>query len=564
MKARNPRAALAAIFAEGFFGRLAFGMLSFAFPLYALSLGVSLAQIGILVSARSLLALLLKPAAGWLADRIGVRAVYMLGSLARTIAAAMMLITGSFIGLLFVRMLQGASAAGRDVASLGVIARDASNNIGFAYSWYASAKHVGGVAGAALAGIIIAAAGGSYTLLLVVVVGLSLIPLLAAWLGLREVADESQGAETHELPVTGRHDSWRDRVRPILAALPELGGPASVGLLVAASAYMVHGIFPVLATEYVGLNEAQAGFIYSLSALVFIVAGPVFGSITDRYGRVAGLAWRSLANIGSSILYMVAPSFAGLAAARALDDSGKAAFRPAWASALAEIAATDRRRTGQRMGMLDAAGTAGEVVGPALAGVLWQSGGIVALFGVRILIAAIAEIAAIRVFGAWRPRLPRPSATATTMAYLLPPAIAFVVIAIWLGALSGWGAQPILVADLVWSAGMMLLGVLTGALAGRSAAAAEQQERRREQSEQLHMLRHDLRRSLTIIRGEAELILGRDDVPAALRRSSTESIIAEVELIDHLLRNRQTAQLTDLVNSNEYPAQEPGYIRQRT
>ncbi len=545
MRARNPRAALAAIFAEGFFGRLAFGMLSFAFPLYALSLGVSLAQIGILVSVRSLLALLLKPAAGWLADRIGVRAVYMLGSLARTIAAAAMLITGSFMGLLLVRILQGASAAGRDVASLGVIARDAEKRIGVAYSWYASAKHVGGVAGAALAGIIIAASGGSYTPLLLVVAGLSLIPLLAASLGLREVADESQGAETHKLPVAPGADSWRDRLRPVFESLRELGGPASVGLLVAASAYMVHGIFPVLATEYVGLNEAQAGIIYSLSAVVFVVAGPVFGAITDRYGRVAGLAWRSLANIGSSILYMVAPSFAGLAAARALDDSGKAAFRPAWAAALAEIAAADRRRKGQRMGTLDAAGTAGEVIGPALAGILWQTGGIVALFGVRILIAAIAEVAAIRVFGDWRPRLPRPSAAATAVAYLLPPAIAFVVIAIWLGVMSGWGTQPILVADLVWSAGMMLLGILAGALAGRSAAAAEQQDHRRQQSEHLHVLRHDLRRSLTIIRGEVELILSRDEAPAALRRSSTESIIAEVELIDHLLRNRQTARLVD-------------------
>jgi MFS family permease len=98
MKARHPRAALAAIFAEGFFGRLAFGMVSFAFPLYAVSLGLSLAQIGVLVSLRSLLALALKPVAGWLADTLGVRAVYILGALARTIAAGGLLLAGDFIG----------------------------------------------------------------------------------------------------------------------------------------------------------------------------------------------------------------------------------------------------------------------------------------------------------------------------------------------------------------------------------------------------------------------------------------------------------------------------------
>ncbi len=57
MKARNPRAALAAIIAEGFLGRLAFGMLSFAFPLYARDVGLSLAAIGVLVSVRSIVVL---------------------------------------------------------------------------------------------------------------------------------------------------------------------------------------------------------------------------------------------------------------------------------------------------------------------------------------------------------------------------------------------------------------------------------------------------------------------------------------------------------------------------
>ena len=75
MRARNPKVALATVVAEGLFGRLAFGMVSFALPLYALSLGLSLAQIGLLVSLRTVVMLPLKPVAGWLADRVGVRAV---------------------------------------------------------------------------------------------------------------------------------------------------------------------------------------------------------------------------------------------------------------------------------------------------------------------------------------------------------------------------------------------------------------------------------------------------------------------------------------------------------
>jgi len=44
------------------------------------------------------------------------------------------------------------------------------------------------------------------------------------------------------------------------------------------------------------------------------------------------------------------------------------------------------------------------VAGPLLAGILWQTGGVFLLFGVRIVIAAIAELTALRVFNEWRPR----------------------------------------------------------------------------------------------------------------------------------------------------------------
>jgi MFS family permease len=395
MKARNPGVALATVVAEGLLGRLAFGIVSFAFPLYAYALGLTLAQIGFLVSLRTVVAMALKPVAGGLADRIGVRNVYMVGSVCRVVAAAALIVTGSYAGLLAVRLLQGASAAGRDVASLSVIARDAKQRVGSVYSWYTTGKHVGGVAGAAIAGILITSSGSNYQLVFTVSLALSSLPMVAAWFGLREVPDEL--IDDRELPAPAATVSGRwERLTSLWR---ELSGPATVAALVATSAYMVHGIFPILATQYAGLTEAQTGIIYSLSAAIFLFTGPTFGWLIDRYGTKVGIGWRSLANIGSSVLYLLAPGFLGLAVARSFDDSGKAAFRPAWAAQVARIAAADPSRRGQRLGTLDTSQNAGEVVGPLLAGVLWQTGGVVALFAVRIVIAIAAEIAAIRVFG---------------------------------------------------------------------------------------------------------------------------------------------------------------------
>lgn len=552
LKARNPRAAVATVVAEGFFGRLAFGMVSFAFPLYAVSLGLSLAEIGLLVSLRSLVVLPFKPVSGWLADRFGIRPVYMAALLARVLAALGLLLGGGVVGLALVRVLQGVSAAGRDVASLGVIARDAESSVGTTYSWYASAKHLGGVAGAGVAGGLIAMSGGRFAPLFGLVLALSVLPVIAAWLSLAEApAEDEPESENTETNEAAEATGGPGRLEALVALARELAGPASVGMLVAASAYMVHGIFPVLATEYAGLSEAEAGLIYTLSAVVFLAAGPAFGWLTDHHGRLAVMGARSAANIGSSLLYLLSPTFGGIAAARAVDDAGKAAFRPAWASSVAEIASADPRNNGRRLGVLDTAETAGEVIGPALAGVLWQSGGVVALFIVRIAIAVVAELAAVRVFGELSGRRPHPSPRLTALAYLTPPLVAFAIIVGWLGMASEWGTASSRVADLVLCTVVMLAGFLAGALAGRFAFAAERRVTDMAQEEALSDLRHDVRGSLSVIRGEVELVLSQGDVPDDARRTSGASVIEEVERVEEILLRRPPERTNQLSVQSE-------------
>lgn len=410
MRSHRPRQALALITAEGFLGRLTFGMVSFALPLYAVSIGLSLGEVGLLVTIRTVVAIALKPLAGRFADRLGVRTVYLAGTLARVVAACVLLTVGSFVGLSIVRVLQGVSAAGRDVASLSVIARDAEHRIATAYSWYATAKHIGGVAGAVVAGALLAVTDGSFTAVFVCVLVLSAMPVVAAWFALRDAPQlEASGA-----PSAGAEGSSQSQPSTIFALLRELRGPATLGMLVATSAYMVHGLFPVLATEHAGLTTAQTGAVYSVSAAVFLVAGPAFGWAIDRYGYVVGTVWRSLANIGSSLLYMFIPNVAGFGVGRTLDDSGKAAFRPAWAKLVGDIANADPPRRSRRLSVLDTSETMGEACGPVLAGILWQTGGIAALFGVRILIAAAAELTAFRHGSASRPSSthPQPAAQA--------------------------------------------------------------------------------------------------------------------------------------------------------
>ncbi|TML98108.1 MAG: MFS transporter, partial [Actinobacteria bacterium] len=150
-------------------------------------------------------------------------------------------------------------------------------------------------------------------------------------------------------------------------------------------------LFPIFAVEYAGLSEAEAGLVYSASALV-VVSAPVFGWLSDHVSRRLVLAVRSAANVVSSVVYWVVPTFAGMAVGRALDDMGKAAFRPAWGALMAQVSGLDRRRRARTFGYLSAGEDAGEAAGPILAGFLWQLWGVPALLGVRIALAVVTEV----------------------------------------------------------------------------------------------------------------------------------------------------------------------------
>lgn len=170
---------------------------------------------------------------------------------------------------------------------------------------------------------------------------------------------------------------------------------AVLGFLVAAAAEMLNGLFPVIATEYAGLSDAQAGIVYTVSTLAIIVSGPLFGWLSDNVSHKLVLSIRGAANTLSSILYLVGPSFAGIAAARTVDDLGKAAFRPAWGALMARVSSHDRRNRARSMSWMSMGEDAGATLAPILAGFLWSAWGITMLMGVRALLALGTEAYAI-------------------------------------------------------------------------------------------------------------------------------------------------------------------------
>jgi MFS family permease len=373
--------ALLAIVAEGLLSRLSFGVIGFALPLFGRQFGLTLGEVGFLVGLNSFVCILLKPAMGWAADRFGVRRAFIAAVALRSGISLLLVFASTPWQLFGIRVVHGLAMALRDPAAGVLLAEQGGDKkVASAFAWYQSAKSVGGSLGKGLAGLLLAALAGSYPAVFGVACALSALPLLVV---VRYVKEPPRHAPLHAVP------SAPAAPRPRRLGVMRY---TVLGFLVAGTAEMLTQLFPVLATEYAHLSTAQAGVIVTLSSVASVAAGPAFGWLSDHVSRRLVLGLRGVANVVSSGLYLVFPSFAGIFVAKGVDDLGKAAFRPAWGALMAHVAGQDRRNRARTMSLLGMGEDAGEALGPALAGLVWSAFGISAVVGVRIALAAASEL----------------------------------------------------------------------------------------------------------------------------------------------------------------------------
>lgn len=382
---------LIAVPGEGFLTRLGFSMVSFALPFYALSLGMSLSEIGILYALRTATTVAIKPLMGWAADRYGRKNTLILAVLLRCLVGLMLPFVSAPWHLFAIRLLQGVVTAAREPSATALIAVHGNKrSMASTFAWYTTARDLGRSFGAAAAGVLISATG-NYNLVFYGAFLSSCIALVTVLRYVRESPEQDPKTPAVHVARAG------PRPRTALSTYRPLLGYACFGLMVAGSAEMMQGLFPVIATQYAGLSEGEAGLAVSAAAVASLVAGPLFGWISDHVSRKLALGARSVANTLSSLAYIFLPSFGGFVLAYAVDNSGKAAFRPTWGAILAHLSETDPQNRASMMAFVDSSYTVGEVVAPLFAGALIASLGIPAMLAARVILAIATEIQAVLV-----------------------------------------------------------------------------------------------------------------------------------------------------------------------
>ncbi len=382
--------ALLGILAEGFLSRLSFGVISFALPIFAYRrLGLSLRETGLLFSLNLVAEQLFKPLMGWVADHVGVKRTFTVAIALRSLVALLLAFAVSPWHVFAIRFLHGFSESMRDPSVNVLIVENANQrSLASAFGWYTTAKMSAGSIGRALGGALLALAVENYSLAFISAFALSILPLYVVMRYVREPG-------RHEKPFDQRTGDKAAAFEESRAKRKGIWSVAILGFLIASTAQMISNLFPILAMEYGGLSAGQMSLIYSFSIIVVVGAGPIFGWISDHVSRKLVLMVRGIANTCSSLLFLYFPGFTGMSAGNVVDAMGKAAFRPAWGSLMAQISTVDRRRRARVMSYLSLGEGLGETIGPLLGGFLWHYWGVGAMLGVRVALALIGEIYAL-------------------------------------------------------------------------------------------------------------------------------------------------------------------------
>jgi MFS family permease len=285
--------------------------------------------------------------------------------------------------------------AARDPSAAALLATHGKHkSMASTFAWYSTARDVGRSLGYGAAGLLIELTGGYRSVFLIAFLT-SCVALVTV---LKYVTEAPGPAAAASSPRPAPQQPQAESIRSLMPLYARLLPFAGFGLMVASSAEMMQGLYPVLATEYAHLTEAEAGLAVSASSVVILVAGPLFGWVSDHVSRKLALGARSVANTLSSVLYIVAPTFAGFMVAKVVDDAGKAAFRPTWGAILAEVSEIHPQHRARTITFVDSASSLGEVVGPVVAGLLLATLGIPGMLAARALLALLTEAHAVWVF----------------------------------------------------------------------------------------------------------------------------------------------------------------------
>ncbi|MGZ3652415.1 MAG: MFS transporter [Bdellovibrionota bacterium] len=355
MKKRSP---LFTIFLVVFFDLLSFGIVIPILPYYSKTFGANAFELGWLMAAYSIAQFICSPLWGSLSDRIGRRPVLLSTILLGASAMVATALAGSFWILLLARFLAGAFAANISTASAYIADVTSEENRAKGMGVIGAGFGLGFIFGPAFGGLL--AAHGNFRLPILCAAGLGFANFLFAWRVLEE-------------PPRGKLPAARSR----WAGAGEALGKARTGLPI--SLFFLHTLaftqlevaFGLFVLARFGFGARGAGtFLAGMGVVSAALQGGLIGRLAKIYGEPTLLPaafFFLMIGMASAAFAPTPVAFAVCLFAVAI---GMGMANPCLSSLASKGAAANKR--GTVLGIYQSAGSLARIVGPLVAGFLFD------------------------------------------------------------------------------------------------------------------------------------------------------------------------------------------------
>lgn len=352
-------------------------------PLFAVHLGATASEVGIIAAVSTLAGIAFSIPAGILSDRFGRKTMLIAAGVVFASAPAMYLFATGVWPLATIRFYHGLATAIFMPVAMAYVSDLHEESKGEKLGWFSTATLLGRFMAPLTGGALLGYLGSGSNLGFAVIYSLCLVGGTLALLvsAKMPLADSSPRA-----PKTWKHQ--REGLMQLVSSRPLL----AIGMVEAAVLFM-YGTIEVFLPLY-GLSHGIGAFAIGvcLAAQVITLAAtkPVMGRLSDRHGRSGQIVWGALLGVAAAACMAASASFVLLLALSILIGLSLSIVTSATSAAVADISHCETR--GSAMGVFGTIMDVGHSAGPLVSGMVVVFWGFKAAFMGSAIILALAVV----------------------------------------------------------------------------------------------------------------------------------------------------------------------------
>jgi MFS family permease len=352
-------------------------------PLFAVHLGATASEVGIIAAVSTLAGIAFSIPAGILSDRLGRRTMLIAAGVVFASAPVMYLFANGVWPLAAIRFYHGLATAIFMPVAMAYVSDLHEASKGEKLGWFSTATLLGRFMAPLTGGALLGYFGSGSKLDFAAIYSLCLVGGTLALLVSAKMP--SAGSSPHA-PKT-----WKDQ-REGLMQLVSSRPLLAIGMVEAGVLFM-YGTIEVFLPLY-GLNHGIGAFAIGvcLAAQVITLAAtkPVMGRLSDRHGRSRQIVWGALLGVAAAASMAAPASFVLLFALSILIGLSLSIVTSATSAAVADISRCEMR--GSAMGVFGTIMDVGHSAGPLVSGMVAALLGFQAAFIGSAIILALAVV----------------------------------------------------------------------------------------------------------------------------------------------------------------------------